>query len=78
MESCAACIQSLRDDREGKDLPYKANLVAWVDPRNKGSLRVCEKLGFKEIELKKFGEPPKVKLGDAYREDGVLVLGREL
>lgn len=77
-ESCTAAIASLKKNLEARQLPREPKLVAWVDPANVASLKVCEKLGFHIVELKKFGEPPKVKLGGERREDGVFVLERGL
>ena len=76
-ESCGAAIEALKADLRVEDLSTKPKLVAWIDPDNLASLKVGEKLGFKVMYLKKFGTPP-VKLGGEWREDGVLVLERDL
>ena len=77
-EACSTAIESLRDGLDPTaSMGGKPKVVAWVDPENVRSVKVLQKLGFRTVEHKKFGGPDRF-LGGAWREDGVLILEKEL
>ena len=76
-ESCSAAIDSMRKELEEASNIIGLKLVANTDPGNEGSVQVLKKLGFQMIEHKKLGGPERFLAGQ-WREDGYLILGREL
>jgi RimJ/RimL family protein N-acetyltransferase len=77
-ESCAAGIDSLRQDLDGAGQhPDIAKIVAQVHPGNEGSLKVCRKLGFKEVERRNYGGEKKFLSGQ-WRDNEVVVFEKEI
>lgn len=76
-ESCSAAIDSLRKELEEVSTPGGASLVANADLGNEESLKVLKKLGFQMVEHRKLGGPERFLAGQ-WREDGYLILSRDL
>jgi RimJ/RimL family protein N-acetyltransferase len=67
----------LRKELEEVSTPGGASLVANADLGNEESLKVLKKLGFQMVEHRKLGGPERFLAGQ-WREDGYLILSRDL